>query len=290
MPTYSKAISNELNELFSTVEKQALEYAQAFSYISAKIAEFDSKMANLDSFREEYTNNIAMLTNETRQTVSSLSEDLRSQLDLVVRLNTEYVQIVEFKESLIAMYNKMRYIINQNELNQREFKNRIELETQKFINTCKVKSDKALEESIDAIDEKIATLGKEISAKLATANEQISATLIEMINDISYIKETISKQGKDIEVLQEHDSEEVELFESKEDTGIEKEITLLKEENKKLQERIDELHAREKLINELESKLSSLSVPKKEEKKQRNALAITGLIIAIIALALSLLL
>lgn len=289
MPTYSKAISNELNELFSTVEKQTLEYAQAFSYISAKIAEFDSKMANLNSFRDEYTSNIAMLTNETRQTVTSLSEDLRSQLDLVVRLNTEYVQIVEFKESLIAMYNKMKFIINQNDLNQREFKNRIETETQKFINACKVRSEKALESSIATIDEKIANVSKEISTKIVASNEQISASVKEVKVDIASINGTLTKHENEIAVLKEHDAEEVELFESKEETGLEKELATLKDENKKLSDKVKELSALEKKIIDLKAKVKDMPM-QKQAKAQNNTIAIVGLIIAIIALALAVIL
>lgn len=289
MPTYSKAISNELNELFSTVEKQTLEYAQAFSYISAKIAEFDSKMANLNSFRDEYTSNIAMLTNETRQTVTSLSEDLRSQLDLVVRLNTEYVQIVEFKESLIAMYNKMKFIINQNDLNQREFKNRIETETQKFINACKVRSEKALESSIATIDEKIANVSKEISTKIVASNEQISASVKEVKVDIASINGTLTKHENEIAVLKEHGAEEVELFESKEETGLEKELATLKDENKKLSDKVKELSALEKKIIDLKAKVKDMPM-QKQAKAQNNTIAIVGLIIAIIALALAVIL
>lgn len=289
MPTYSKAISNELNELFSTVEKQTLEYAQAFSYISAKIAEFDSKMANLNSFRDEYTSNIAMLTNETRQTVTSLSEDLRSQLDLVVRLNTEYVHIVEFKESLIAMYNKMKFIINQNDLNQREFKNRIETETQKFINACKVRSEKALESSIATIDEKIANVSKEISTKIVASNEQISASVKEVKVDIASINGTLTKHENEIAVLKEHDAEEVELFESKEETGLEKELATLKDENKKLSDKVKELSALEKKIIDLKAKVKDMPM-QKQAKAQNNTIAIVGLIIAIIALALAVIL
>lgn len=289
MPTYSKAISNELNELFSTVEKQTLEYAQAFSYISAKIAEFDSKMANLNSFRDEYTSNIAMLTNETRQTVTSLSEDLRSQLDLVVRLNTEYVHIVEFKESLIAMYNKMKFIINQNDLNQREFKNRIETETQKFINACKVRSEKALESSIATIDEKIANVSKEISTKIVASNEQISASVKEVKVDIASINGTLTKHENEIAVLKEHGAEEVELFESKEETGLEKELATLKDENKKLSDKVKELSALEKKIIDLKAKVKDMPM-QKQAKAQNNTIAIVGLIIAIIALALAVIL
>lgn len=289
MPTYSKAISNELNELFSTVEKQTLEYAQAFSYISAKIAEFDSKMANLNSFRDEYTTNIAMLTNETRQTVTTLSEDLRSQLDLVVRLNTEYVQIVEFKESLIAMYNKMKFIINQNDLNQREFKNRIETETQKFINACKVRSEKALESSIATIDEKIANVSKEISTKIVASNEQISASVKEVKVDIASINGTLTKHENEIAVLKEHDAEEVELFESKEETGLEKELATLKDENKKLSDKVKELSALEKKIKDLKAKVKDMPM-QKQAKAQNNTIAIVGLVIAIIALALAVIL
>lgn len=289
MPTYSKAISNELNELFSTVEKQTLEYAQAFSYISAKIAEFDSKMANLNSFRDEYTSNIAMLTNETRQTVTSLSEDLRSQLDLVVRLNTEYVHIVEFKESLIAMYNKMKFIINQNDLNQREFKNRIETETQKFINACKVRSEKALESSIATIDEKIANVSKEISTKIVASNEQISASVKEVKVDIASINGTLTKHENEIAELKEHDAEEVELFESKEETGLEKELATLKDENKKLSDKVKELSALEKKIIDLKAKVKDMPM-QKQAKAQNNTIAIVGLIIAIIALALAVIL
>lgn len=289
MPTYSKAISNELNELFSTVEKQTLEYAQAFSYISAKIAEFDTKMANLNSFRDEYTSNIAMLTNETRQTVTSLSEDLRSQLDLVVRLNTEYVHIVEFKESLIAMYNKMKFIINQNDLNQREFKNRIETETQKFINACKVRSEKALESSIATIDEKIANVSKEISTKIVASNEQISASVKEVKVDIASINGTLTKHENEIAVLKEHDAEEVELFESKEETGLEKELATLKDENKKLSDKVKELSALEKKIIDLKAKVKDMPM-QKQAKAQNNTIAIVGLIIAIIALALAVIL
>lgn len=289
MPTYSKAISNELNELFSTVEKQTLEYAQAFSYISAKIAEFDSKMANLNSFRDEYTSNIAMLTNETRQTVTSLSEDLRSQLDLVVRLNTEYVHIVEFKESLIAMYNKMKFIINQNDLNQREFKNRIETETQKFINVCKVRSEKALESSIATIDEKIANVSKEISTKIVASNEQISASVKEVKVDIASINGTLTKHENEIAVLKEHGAEEVELFESKEETGLEKELATLKDENKKLSDKVKELSALEEKIIDLKAKVKDMPM-QKQAKAQNNTIAIVGLIIAIIALALAVIL
>lgn len=289
MPTYSKAISNELNELFSTVEKQTLEYAQAFSYISAKIAEFDSKMANLNSFRDEYTTNIAMLTNETRQTVTTLSEDLRSQLDLVVRLNTEYVQIVEFKEALIAMYNKMKFIINQNDLNQREFKNRIETETQKFINACKVRSEKALESSIATIDEKIANVSKEISTKIAASNEQISASVKEVKVDIASINGTLTKHENEIAVLKEHGAEEVELFESKEETGLEKELATLKDENKKLSDKVKELSSLEKQIKDLKAKVKDMPM-QKQAKAQNNTIAIVGLIIAIIALALAVIL
>lgn len=289
MPTYSKAISNELNELFSTVEKQTLEYAQAFSYISAKIAEFDSKMANLNSFRDEYTSNIAMLTNETRQTVTSLSEDLRSQLDLVVRLNTEYVHIVEFKESLIAMYNKMKFIINQNDLNQREFKNRIETETQKFINACKVRSEKALESSIATIDEKIANVSKEISTKIVASNEQISASVKEVKVDIASINGTLTKHENEIAVLKEHDAEEVELFESKEETGLEKELATLKDENKKLSDKVKEISSLEKQIKDLKAKVKDMPM-QKQAKAQNNTIAIVGLIIAIIALALAVIL
>lgn len=289
MPTYSKAISNELNELFSTVEKQTLEYAQAFSYISAKIAEFDSKMANLNSFRDEYTTNIAMLTNETRQTVTTLSEDLRSQLDLVVRLNTEYVHIVEFKESLIAMYNKMKFIINQNDLNQREFKNRIETETQKFINACKVRSEKALESSIATIDEKIANVSKEISTKIAASNEQISASVKEVKVDIASINGTLTKHENEIAVLKEHGAEEVELFESKEETGLEKELATLKDENKKLSDKVKELSSLEKQIKDLKAKVKDMPM-QKQAKAQNNTIAIVGLIIAIIALALAVIL
>lgn len=289
MPTYSKAISNELNELFSTVEKQTLEYAQAFSYISAKIAEFDSKMANLNSFRDEYTTNIAMLTNETRQTVTTLSEDLRSQLDLVVRLNTEYVQIVEFKEALIAMYNKMKFIINQNDLNQREFKNRIETETQKFINACKVRSEKALESSIATIDEKIANVSKEISTKIAASNEQISASVKEVKVDIASINGTLTKHENEIAVLKEHGAEEVELFESKEETGLEKELATLKDENKKLSDKIKEISSLEKQIKDLKAKVKDMPM-QKQAKAQNNTIAIVGLVIAIIALALAVIL
>lgn len=289
MPTYSKAISNELNELFSTVEKQTLEYAQAFSYISAKIAEFDSKMANLNSFRDEYTSNIAMLTNETRQTVTSLSEDLRSQLDLVVRLNTEYVHIVEFKESLIAMYNKMKFIINQNDLNQREFKNRIETETQKFINACKVRSEKALESSIATIDEKIANVSNEVSTKMLASNEKISASVKEVKIDIASINGILTKHENEIAVLKEHDAEEVELFESKEETGLEKELATLKDENKKLSDKVKELSALEKKIIDLKAKVKDMPM-QKQTKAQNNTIAIVGLIIAIIALALAVIL
>lgn len=289
MPTYSKAISNELNELFSTVEKQTLEYAQAFSYISAKIAEFDSKMANLNSFRDEYTTNIAMLTNETRQTVTTLSEDLRSQLDLVVRLNTEYVQIVEFKEALIAMYNKMKFIINQNDLNQREFKNRIETETQKFINACKVRSEKALESSIATIDEKIANVSKEISTKIVASNEQISASVKEVKVDIASINGTLTKHENEIAVLKEHGAEEVELFESKEETGLEKELATLKDENKKLSDKVKEISSLEKQIKDLKAKVKDMPM-QKQAKAQNNTIAIVGLVIAIIALALAVIL
>lgn len=289
MPTYSKAISNELNELFSTVEKQTLEYAQAFSYISAKIAEFDSKMANLNSFRDEYTTNIAMLTNETRQTVTTLSEDLRSQLDLVVRLNTEYVQIVEFKETLIAMYNKMKFIINQNDLNQREFKNRIETETQKFINACKVRSEKALESSIATIDEKIANVSKEISTKIVASNEQISASVKEVKVDIASINGTLTKHENEIAVLKEHGAEEVELFESKEETGLEKELATLKDENKKLSDKVKEISSLEKQIKDLKAKVKDMPM-QKQAKAQNNTIAIVGLVIAIIALALAVIL
>lgn len=287
MPTYSRAISNELNELFSTVEKQALEYAQAFSYISAKITEFDNKMAHLDNFRDDYTNNIAMLTNETRETVTTLSEDLRSQLDLVVKLNTEYVQIVEFKESLIAMYNKMKFIINQNELNQREFKNRIDQETQKFINTCKLRSDKALETSLSTIDEKIAGIAKEIGTKVGLNNEQLTQAIIEARNELALLRDEIDKNRNDIDVLLEQTTEEVDLFESKEeDLAIKTEIKNLKEENASLLDEIKELKAMQSQMQELKNKVNNI-LPTKEETTQSNGLAIAGLIAAIIAIALA---
>lgn len=287
MPTYSKAISNELNELFSTVEKQALEYAQAFSYISAKITEFDNKMAHLNNFRDEYTNNIAMLTNETRETVTTLSEDLRSQLDLVVKLNTEYVQIVEFKESLIAMYNKMKFIINQNELNQREFKNRIDQETQKFINTCKVRSDKALEASLATLDEKVASIAKEIGTKVGLNNEQLTTAINEVRNEVAKLKDDIDKNRNDIDVLMEQNSEEVDLFESKEeDVAIKTEMTTLREENASLLEEIEALKAMQSQMQELKNKVNNIRPPK-AETTQSNGLAIAGLITAIIAIALA---
>lgn len=287
MPTYSKAISNELNELFSTVEKQALEYAQAFSYISAKIAEFDNKMAHLNNFRDEYTNNIAMLTNETRETVTTLSEDLRSQLDLVVKLNTEYVQIVEFKESLIAMYNKMKFIINQNELNQREFKNRIDQETQKFINTCKVRSDKALEASLATLDEKVASIAKEIGTKVGLNNEQLTTAINEARSEVAKLKDDIDKNRNDIDVLMEQNSEEVDLFESKEeDVAIKTELKTLREENASLLEEIEALKAMQSQMQELKNKVNNIRTPK-AETTQSNGLAIAGLITAIIAIALA---
>ncbi len=175
MPTYSKAISKELNALFDTVEKQTLEYAQAFSFLKNRIEEFDRKTNELDNYRDFFSNNFTNLAAETKLNVNTLITELQENLDKVLELHKEYQQIVEYKDSLILMHNQMRMVISQNDLNQREFKRKSDNEVMNFISNAKTKLDREINTAYTNADNKIDAKFKVFETQLLRLEQKSNA-------------------------------------------------------------------------------------------------------------------
>lgn len=96
----SKAISDELNELFETIENQAQEYAEAFSDFRKKRAEFDVLSAEVRKFSEYFNNEMREFADSTKSEISQKLAALKDQLGEVGELRAQYETVLAHKEEI----------------------------------------------------------------------------------------------------------------------------------------------------------------------------------------------
>ncbi len=55
---YSNALSPEINELFTTIEHQTIQYANAFEKLNSKINEFENNIQTLEQYKEFFSKEV----------------------------------------------------------------------------------------------------------------------------------------------------------------------------------------------------------------------------------------
>lgn len=96
----SKAISDELNELFETIENQAKEYAEAFSDFRKKRAEFDVLSAEVKKFSGYFNTEMREFADSTKSEINQKLSALKDQLGEVGELRTQYETVLVHKEEI----------------------------------------------------------------------------------------------------------------------------------------------------------------------------------------------
>lgn len=292
MPAYSKALSEELNKLFDTVEKQTLDYAQVFSYLSGRIEEFDNKIKELDNYREYFSNNFTNLAAETKVNINNTVEDLREKLDKVLQLHEQYSQIADYKDSLIIMHNQLKMIMEQNVINYKEFMNKCDYEFRNLMHNSRNKLDKELELVYFKSEKKLDTKLKFLEAQLIKLENKLLAHDERTNREINYTKSDINSLRNLINTVKNvssgtlSDSEVINLkFEE-----VDKKLEEMQEEAIALKDKTNSIEKSKDEITTLRNKVNNIIKNQEETRKKSNAgsvISITAIILAIAAIVLA---
>lgn len=302
--SYSNALSPEINELFTTIEHQTVQYANAFEQLNSKINEFENNIKTLEQYKAFFSKEFTNLAAETKVNVNTSLSELDEKLHKVLNLHSQFEQIVSFRESLVLLHNQLRTIINSTSTNLTEFKTKSDFELTSTLNSMRFRINKEIEALSLKYESKIDFKLKRLETQLLTYDQKIANVIDYQNTELKNVRDDLDSMRSKVHNLFKDKEPDEQNRKNKANSQIamlqemfDEKFDILKKQLKQVNDIANDDTEHQKAIDKLNSDISvimkTISESKSNEtkltqkQKSSQVLTIFAFIIALIALILA---
>ncbi len=302
---YSNAISPELDDLFSTIERQTEQYANAFEKLDSEINKFENNIQTLEQFKAFFSNEFTSLAAETKVNIHTSLSELDEKLHKVLNLHSQFEQIVSFRESLILLHNQLRTLINATSTNLTEFKTRSDFELTSTLNSIRFRINKEIEALSTKYESKIDFKLKRLETQLLTYDQKIANVIDYQNRELKEVRDDLdSMRGKVHGLFKDKEPDELnrknkansqitilqDMFDEKFDYLKKqlKQVNDIANDDSQHHKAIDKLNTEISAIMGALNEIRSLNKENTQKQKSNQVFSIIALVLGLIAVALAL--
>jgi chromosome segregation ATPase len=169
----SKAISEDVKELFQMIKAQADEYSNAFELLEQKTSEFNNTIESLNSYKDFFKNEFSHLSADTKIYVNATIKELENRLDKVTTIYDNLDNINSLKEALYQLQDRLKKQYSHVDNIVDEFKNRAEVELGSTLMSLKFRLEKEIDNLSNKYEARIDLKLKRLESQVLNYDQKI---------------------------------------------------------------------------------------------------------------------